>query len=90
MKKEVNYNCKKHEDCKKVKGHGSPLEFVHCPYCNYLVSTNNPCNWCSGCYRLFKIENEFIHFSNKFSKTDAQIWAIAISKSGGIKIGNIK
>jgi uncharacterized Fe-S cluster protein YjdI len=82
--------CKVHSECRKVKGNGSVMEIKKCPWCDFPVSTNNIGKWCAGCYTLFKIEVDgYIHFSKKFQKTQAEAWAIALNKVGGMAIGEV-
>lgn len=33
--------CRKHSRCRKVRGNGSVLEIVKCPWCGWEVSTSN-------------------------------------------------
>lgn len=80
--------CNKHEECRKVKGSGENwLEIVNCPWCDFQVSTSNIGKWCAGCYVKFQAEGGWIHFGKRFQKSFAEALAIAISKSGGAKIG---
>jgi hypothetical protein len=82
--------CRKHEQCRKVKGTGSVMEIKNCPWCDFPVNTNNIGKWCASCYTLFKVEDDgYIHFSKKFQKTQAEAWAIALNKVGGMAIGKV-
>lgn len=82
--------CKKHTNCKKVKGNGSFFEIVKCPWCGYEVSTSNIGKWCAKCYCKFKVMDDgYIHFSKDFDRTEAEIWAQALAKCGGMSFGNI-
>jgi hypothetical protein len=82
-------NCRKHGECRKVKGGGTVLEIVNCPWCNYPVGTNNPGQWCADCYCLFRVDKDKgeVHFGRKIQKSFAEALAINIAKSGGIRMG---
>lgn len=80
--------CSAHDDCRHVRGNGSLMERVDCPWCGYSVSTSNPYCWCGNCYVLFRAEKGRVHFGKKFEKSMAQALAIAIAKSGGARFGN--
>ena len=60
---------------------------MDCPWCGYPVSTSNIGQWCANCYVMFRPKQSWIHFGRQVQKTEAEIWAHAISKSGGMKIG---
>lgn len=80
--------CTRHRECRAVPASGHILENVFCPWCGYLVSTSNPCNWCAECYTIFQIMNGQAHFAKSFRPTLAQAWAMALAKSGGVSISN--
>lgn len=82
--------CKDHRECRKVKSDMGVMSFSACPWCEYPVSTSNPYKWCANCYSMFRIfDKKWVHFSHKFEKSIGEVWAIAIAKSGGVKIGKV-
>lgn len=36
------------------------------------------------------MDDGYVHFSKDFERTDAEIWAQAFAKAGGLSFGNIK
>lgn len=66
-----------------------PRAFVRCPFCAYAgVHLGNPCRWCAGCFTRYEVGPKWGTFDpNMRARSMAEAWAVAIAKSGGLRIG---
>ena len=72
-----------------------PGGFVTCPFCKYSgVHIGNPCAWCAGCHVRYRITEtqrsgvRWVVFDPEMrARSMAEAWAMAIAKSGGVRIG---
>lgn len=64
-------------------------QFVTCPFCKYPgVHLGNPCRWCADCCTRYEVGPKWVTFDpNMGARSTAEAWAMAISKSGGMRIG---
>lgn len=64
--------------------------FVACPFCHYRgISTTNPGRWCAGFFTRYTVGDKWVTFDpNMAARSMGEAWAVAIAKSGGMKLGS--
>lgn len=75
---------------KKLAKQSESRFHVLCPFCNFAVDRTAAIQFCGGCYtEFYRNKDEEIVFDSK-RKSDKYIWAKALMKAGGMKIGNFQ
>lgn len=74
---------------KKVGKRVRPFH-VECPFCGFLNVAVTTYSWCGGCYVEYTRNKRSgrVTFDTEL-KTDRFIWAIALAKAGGMRMGSI-
>lgn len=64
-------------------------QFATCPFCKYTgIHLGNPFAWCAGCHVRYRVGETFVVFDpNMKARSFGEALAMAISKSGGVRIG---
>jgi len=76
----------------KKKAKRSTVSRLHivCPFCGQLVDWITELTWCGNCYvEWYETRSGVFIFDDK-RKTERFIWAKAICKSGGMRIGPVE
>lgn len=64
---------------------------VECPFCGFICTHPNitTMTWCSGCFVEYELSRNGKVMFDKRLKTPRFLWAKAIQKSGGMRIGKV-
>lgn len=68
----------------------SSTRMFTCPFCGYRgIESSNPGRWCANCFVKYMVNTDgSLSFDDKLrARSMGEAWAIAIAKSGGMKIG---
>lgn len=80
-----------HGECRMVAVTGGVFEVIECPWCGFKLTPSNAGKWCADCYTLYEIveseRGKVAHFGKGIEPTLSVALAIAIAKSGGLRIG---
>ena len=70
-----------------ARRHPESTFHVLCPFCGFACTKDTPYSWCSGCYvEYHRNRNGDIVFDT-LRRDECFIWAKAIQKVGGMRMG---